>query len=404
MKMKRVILMLGIAMSLLSCNKDEVIKLKKNDAGEIVSMPYDWKNNNGFSDKFLDNHIRDKAIAYQGNVITNVAHEDGFKVKSIDAETGNTVWQNSEYYFYEEPFKNSKASYVYNNYLVIPYLNILYTYDLNNGDELISKEFLSLNNNKIDGISNNLYVTDWNCDDRIFQYDIMSSNETNLHEFVEVFDTMSSAYPIMHRVCELNNKPYVIQTYSKSYNSNSGRINNVYIRLFDITDTKWIYDKQIGVGYISEYVYVYNNLLFICVYPTSVSYCIDIEKGEMLWNDDSNYLGEEALFDDSIIISSTSSNGINARNVETGTIVWQIKDIHGSYIQKLGNYLYCIANNKLMCIEFGTGKILWRISAPENDLFYKVTVVPGEKQGEGKIVAQTLNAMYSYTEYLNGDK
>ena len=68
------------------------------------------------------------------------------------------------------------------------------------------------------------------------------------------------------------------------------------------------------------------------------------------------------MFDNSILISSTSSNGINARNIETGDIVW-------------------------------------RISAPKNDFFYKVTVVPGEKQGEGKIVAQTLTNMYSYSEY-----
>jgi len=399
MKMKRVILIFGIAMSLLSCKKDDVIKLQKNDAGEIVSMPYEWGNNNGLPYEFLNTYVRDKAIAYQGNVITSVVDEDGFKVKSINAETGKTVWRNSEYFFYEDPFHKIEASYVYNNYLIIPYNNIMYTYDLNNGDEIFSKEFISLNNNKIEGINNNLYVTDWNGDDRIFHYDIKSSNETTLYEFVEVFDTMSISYRIMHRVCELNNKPYVIQTYTKNYNNHDVKLNNVYIRLYDISENKWVYDKQVAAGYVSEYVYVYNNLLFACVYPSSVSYCIDIEKGEVLWGDDSNYLGEEVLFDNSILISSTSSNGINARNIETGDIVWQIKDIHGSYIQKLGNYLYCIANNNLMCIEFGTGKIRWRISAPKNDYFYKVTVVPGEKQGEGKIVAQTLTNMYSYSEY-----
>ncbi|OQA94545.1 MAG: hypothetical protein BWY22_02452 [Bacteroidetes bacterium ADurb.Bin217] len=86
--MKRVILIFGIAMSLLSCKKDDVIKLQKNDAGEIVSMPYEWGNNNGLPYEFLDTYVRDKAIAYQGNVITSVVDEDGFKVKSINAETG----------------------------------------------------------------------------------------------------------------------------------------------------------------------------------------------------------------------------------------------------------------------------------------------------------------------------
>jgi len=383
--------------------KDEIVQ-EKNNKGEIICNPFLWQKN---MSSYAYNRSEDFFIcSHENSIITEIYDEDDKeKVISIDSKSGEVNWENDDIY---SMLFSLPIAYKYNNYLLYTYDDDINIFDLNNGKQIgNSKSTYMLNQNKIEGIGDQVFLTDDYMDFRLNQYDILNLTNIKIADLNDKIDRESSSGFI--KVFQKDSKLYVLQAYSlriwQEYYPADVTI-DTYFRLFDVENKTWIYDKMVLQGELSKYALIqYNNL--ICKNSFSgISYCFNIITGNQIWQDESNYLGSEFYSNSSCFISSTSSNGIVSRDISNGEILWQNKDINAQYIQELSGIIYCIDykndyNKKatLCAIEVSTGKVLWRIVAPNDQNFLKVTVVSGKDGEKGRIVVETMDKMFCYEAY-----
>jgi outer membrane protein assembly factor BamB len=383
------------------CPKDEI-----NDTvyqnGVLIKKPYIWTIPD--SDGPENSIYFDHSPLYNRSVFKASCSikEQKYYFSLVNVDNGNRVWSTENFFLSN---KNEKFLdqlwiiyyiYSYNNICVIgeaaePYI---YAINMDNGQLLWTETAKQRVTGRVRGIDG-YFFTSYLTGHEIL-YGLANKGElielSGIEEEFEYPENLKpcpwDVYPFKDSVGDIK----LLVNYDREYEEDKTAH---FIGLFNFTKCEWVYDSIPTPGHLSGEPIVYKGK----IYQTNKHHavCFDLNSGSRIWEKN---IGLELSFNGPILVEDkliVAAEYLTAFDLNSGEIIWRTKTTSNtSRFQYLNGIIY-FTGGDLWAVEASSGKILWSLRPPVEDVFKEeCAVVEGLNGEKGRVVVSTYHNTYCY--------
>ncbi|MCH7410819.1 PQQ-binding-like beta-propeller repeat protein [Belliella sp. DSM 111904] len=392
-----------------SCSKEDTPTLKRNDKGELISIPYLWKKRLHKSNPQVNGRM-DTPIYLEKNIVIPMTDGPlGRLLSMINTESGNTIWEWDERFV---PETEEIVIYMFHLYQNILFYNIgsrLYAVNIKTGETHWRKredrsfwshtygkgaEFYIFGRSDAfpDSIDQSIVFKGDMYTGKIEEY--LTPNFTGNHLYGgNRIGSVPAAVPI-----DFDGKEHLIVVWQEGI---SGYNLQSYLGLWDKTNGEWIYEKSVIVepslnGTLLNPPVIYNDRVYLAVGFELA--CHDIRSGKQLWKRrfDGETFFSNFLIEEGKLVVNNEDQFVYCLDPISGTQLWKTRGSGtSSYMSYLNGVVYFVggATGNLHAVDIGSGKTVWKIDinnlGESGDRFRTsaVYVTPGENNKKGKVIA-----------------
>jgi outer membrane protein assembly factor BamB len=408
----------------LSCDKDDDIV--KDSNGVVIRRPHLWATDISDNYAMPQVSISTPIIYDNSNILVGSGENKQNSIMSLDANNGHVNWEWSDLQgllnnpSYKDPIHiPRKAYHLNNNKFFFNYSTSSYCINLETGQTLWKNKLERSRDSNNAGIDD-FYFSEGSQyspidEQKIYWGNINSADDEQLLLRPDYTEVPNPPYEAQGHVNSMRPFTYENNTYLAFGIENPypdltpGNSGFTELNLYNITQSKYEYKKVVvnsarETRVIGDLFYQDGRLYF---QSSNYIHGYDAMTGKELWR---AFIGSSPLTSRMILANNKLFSACEDRilycvDALTGIVLWREQNTGTcSELTYLNGVVYYLGGGDglLHAVDAETGKHLWKISSPDlkksqDAWFFGVCIaVPGEKEGEGVVVATTgLNA-YAY--------
>jgi outer membrane protein assembly factor BamB len=400
-------------------------RLKINEEGEVISLPYLWKRSVQLGEPITNGSI-DLQIKYDEKIILPMTNgPNGRLLAMVDPSDGEILWEWDDRFVQATEDILLYQSYQFNNLLFFPAGSRLYCINLENGEthwksrNNLDRSFFSNVYGK--GESFYMFGRSDSFPDSIDQTVIFKGNILNgqYEEYLIPDFTMDYFFP-GNRIgdvtaalpLDLDGKEYLAVVWQEPFFEFFWQS---YLGLYDQTTRQWVYQKTIinpdksFNGVLLNPPVIYRDRIYLAVGFELA--CHDLRTGQQYWRKkfDGEIFFSNFLIEEDMVIVNNEDQYVYALDPMTGNQLWKIR---GSGTSGEVSYMNGIvyfnggASGRLHAVDIREGKTVWKIDPKligefPDEIWWKTAIytLPGENGKKGKVISLTGNNAYCFEAY-----
>lgn len=403
-------------------DKDEP-KLKTNEEGEVISLPYLWKRSVQLGEP-ITNGFTHYQIKYNGNIVIPMTKGPTNRLLAkVDPNDGNIQWE------WDDRFVQATEDILigqfpqFENLIFFPAGGRLYCVNLQNGETHWKKRMDRSFYSNVYGKGENFYMFGRSdaFPDSVYQSIIFKGNIVTgeLEEYLIPNFTMDYFFP-GNRIgdvtaampVDLDGKEYLAVVWQEPFFEFFWQS---YLGLYDQTTGQWVYEKTIinpekaFNGVLLNPPVIYKDRIYMAVGFELT--CHDLRTGQQYWRKkfDGEIFFSNFLIEEDRIIVNNEDQYVYALDPITGNQLWKTR---GSGTSSKMSYMNGVvyfnggASGRLHAIDIREGKTVWKIDPKlvgefRDEIFWGTAIytLPGENGKKGKVISLTGNNAYCFEAY-----
>lgn len=400
-------------------------KLKTNEEGEVISLPYLWKRSVQLGEPITNGHT-DLQIKLNGNIVLPMTKgPTGRLLAMIDPSDGKILWEWDDRFVQETEDILLYKSYQFENLILFPAGSRLYSINLQNGQT----HWKSRNNldrsfwSHVYGKDEDFYLfgRSDSFPDSVDQTVIFKGNILNgqYEEYLIPDFTMDYFFP-GNRIGDVtaalpvvvDGKDHLAVVWQEPFFEFFWQS---YLGLYDQTTRQWVYEKIIinpeksFNGVLLNPPLIYKDRIYMAVGFELA--CHDLRTGQQYWRRkfDGEIFFSNFLIEEDMVIVNNEDQWVYALDPITGNQLWKTR---GSGTSSKMSYMNGVvyfnggASGKLHAVDIREGKTVWKIDPKligefPDEIFWKTAIytIPGENGKKGKVISLTGNNAYCFEAY-----